>query len=77
MLVRRQVEQDQISGIGSDAVAQHVDDAALGDFALQTVEELLALQVALEPRHNLSIASGWVSDRKRNKRTSAMARSRL
>jgi hypothetical protein len=25
----------------------------------------------------LSIASGWVSDRKRNKRTSAMARSRL
>ena len=44
---RREIEQNQVSRIGFDAIAQHVDDTAPGDFSRKTVQKLPLLLVTL------------------------------
>lgn len=47
-LGRGQVKHDQVGGISLDTVAEHVNDASLGQFALQAVQEVTLLLLRLE-----------------------------
>ena len=44
---RREIEQNQVSRIGFNAIAQHVDNAAPGDFSRKAVQKLPLLLVTL------------------------------
>ena len=60
---RRAVKQVEIVRAAPDAAAQHVDDAALGDFALQPRQELPPRR-PVSSSARASAASGWVARRK-------------
>ena len=57
---RSHVEQDQVGGINGNPFPQDVDDPALGDLSLESVEKLLPFDLAgikLKFRHLLRLGS--------------------